>query len=83
MTILQLDGLDLINKTGASLFSPAMRGWANDDEYPECGSDLPEIIVHYTPEFTDPLDNRTAKHFEEDLLNLTCGVVGNCRCATQ
>ena len=57
-------------------FPSAMRGWSNDVDYPTCGSDLPEIIVHYAPEFTEPLTNDTAKHFEDDLLNLTCGVVG-------
>ena len=56
-----------------------MRGWRQDVELPECGSNLPEIIVHYAPEFTNALENITAKHFEEDLLNLTCEVVGKLK----
>ena len=53
-----------------------MPGWSSEEALPECGSFLPEIIVHYAPEFTDTLENETAKHFEQDLLNLTCGAVG-------
>lgn len=56
-----------------------IKGWRPDASFPTCGSDFPVIIVHSAPEFTQGLENLTAKHFQEDLLNLTCGAVGNPR----
>ena len=67
-----------MNKAAVLISTPltAMRGWRSEVDLPECGSRLPEIIVHHAPEFTKTLQNITAKHFDRDLLNLTCGVVG-------
>ena len=53
-----------------------MKGWPLDTSLPNCGWNLPEIIVHSAPEFTNGLENLTEKYFERDLLNLTCGALG-------